>query len=94
MVKKENMGYNLDVTILGITEDNPFFDVNLTDSKSEIVISSAMAEKYALEEGDVFTVEDEEEKMHYAFIVKDIAEYSTSLYIFMDIDVMRDMFGQ
>jgi len=94
MVKKENMGYNLDVTILGITEDNPFFDVNLTDSKSEIVISSAMAEKYALEEGDVFTVEDEEEKMHYAFTVKDIAEYSTSLYIFMDIDVMRDMFGQ
>ncbi len=94
MVKKENMGYNLDVTILGITDDNPFFDVDLTDSKSEIVISSAMAEKYALSEGDVFTVEDEEEKMHYAFTVKDIAEYSTSFYVFMDIDVMRDMFGQ
>ncbi len=94
MVKKENRGYNLDVTILGITEENPFFDLELTDSKSDIVVSTAMAEKYGLEVGDVFAVEDEEEKMHYAFTVKDISKYSTSFYIFMDIDVMRDMFGQ
>lgn len=94
MVKKENLGYNLDVTILGITEENPFFDVELTDSKSEVVISSAMAQKYALGKGDVFTVYDEEEKIHYAFTVQDIAEYSTSLYIFMDIDMMRDMFDE
>lgn len=31
-VKKKNLGYNLDVTILGITEENPFFDVELTDN--------------------------------------------------------------
>lgn len=94
MVKKENLGYNLDVTILGITEENPFFDAEITDSKSEIVISSAMAQKYALGKGDVFTVYDEEEKIHYAFTVQDIAEYSTSLYIFMDFDMMREMFGE
>ena len=67
------MGYNLDVAILGIEEDNPFFDVNLTDSKSDVVISSAMAEKYGLKKGDVFVVEDEEAKMHYAFTVHDVA---------------------
>lgn len=94
MVKKENLGYKLDVTILGITNDNPFFDAALTESKSEIVISSAMAQKYALEKGDVFTVFDEEEKMYYAFEVGDIEEYSAGLYIFMDIDMMRDMFGK
>lgn len=93
-VKKENMGYNLDVTILGITEDNPFFDVKLTDSKSDVVISSAMAEKYGLKKGDVFVVEDEEAKMHYAFTVNEVAQYSTSFYIFMDIDCMREMFGE
>lgn len=54
MVKKENLGYNLDVTILGMTIDNPFFDVELTESKSEIVISSAMAQKFDLGKGDVF----------------------------------------
>lgn len=94
MVKKENLGYNLDVTILGITEKNPFFEVELTDSKSEVVISSAMAQKFKLNKGDIFTVYDEEEKIYYAFAVRDIAEYSTSLYLFMDIDMMRDMFGE
>lgn len=59
-VKKENMGYNLEVAILGIEGDNPFFDVKLTDSKSDVVISSAMAEKYGLKKGDVFVVEDED----------------------------------
>ncbi len=93
-VKKENMGYNLEVAILGIGEDNPFFDVNLTDSKSDVVISSAMAEKYGLKKGDVFVVEDEEAKMHYAFTVHDITQYATSFYIFMDIDCMREMFGE
>ena len=94
MVKKENLGYNLDVTILGITKENPFFEVEPTDSKSEVVISSAMAQKFNLNKGDVFTVYDEEEKIHYAFTVRDIAEYSTSLYIFMDINRMREMFGE
>lgn len=93
-VKKENMGYNLEVAILGIEEDNPFFAVTLTDSKSEVVISSAMAEKYGLKKGDVFVVEDEEAKMHYAFTVHDITQYATSFYIFMDIDCMREMFGE
>lgn len=93
-VKMENLGYHLDVTILGITKENPFFDVKLTDSKREVVISSAMAEKYGLSKGDVFVVEDEEEKMNYAFTVNDISQYSTSFYIFMDIDCMREMFGE
>lgn len=94
MVTKENLGYNLEVTILGLTEENPFFDVELTDSKSEIVISSAMAQKYALNINDVFTVYDEEEKVHYAFTVRDITAYSTGLYLFMELDTMRDMFGE
>lgn len=93
-MKKENLGYNLDVTILGITEENPFFDVELTDSKSEVVISSAMAEKYGIKAGKVIVLEDEEAEMNYAFTVKDIAQYSTSFYVFMDIDCMRELFGE
>ena len=53
-----------------------------------------MAEKYGLKKGDVFVVEDEEAKMHYAFTVHDITQYATSFYIFMDIDCMREMFGE
>lgn len=92
-VKKETLGYRHDVSILGITKENPYFDVKLTDSKNDIVISSAMAEKFGLKKGDVFTVEDEEAKMHYAFTVNEIAPYSVGFYIFMQIDCMREMFG-
>ena len=93
-MKKENMGYNLDVTILGITDDNPFFEVNLTDNKNEVVISSAMAQKYGIKNGEIIVLEDEESEMHYAFTVIDIAAYSTSFYVFMDIEQMREMFGE
>ena len=37
---------------------------------------------------------DEEEKIHYAFTVQDVVAYSAGLYIFMDIDMMREMFGE
>lgn len=93
-MKKKNLGYNLDITVLGITEENPFFDVNLTDSKSEVVISSAMAEKYGIKSGEVVVLNDEEEEMNYAFTVKEIAPYSTSFYVFMDINCMRELFGE
>ena len=31
---------------------------------------------------------------NYAFTVTDVAEYSTGFYVFMDIDSMRDLFGE
>ena len=30
--------------------------------------------------------------MDYAFCVQDIMQYSTGMYVFMDIDSMRDLF--
>ena len=93
-MKKENLGYNLDVTILGITEENPFFDVELSYNKSEVVISSAMAEKYNISKGEVLVLEDEEAEQYHAFTVKDITEYSTGFYVFMEIGNMREMFKE
>ncbi len=93
-MKKENLGFHLDVTILGITEENPFFDVSLTDNKSEAVISSALAQKFGIGKGEVLVVTDEETEQYYAFIVKDIAQYSTGFYVFMDIGQMRELFGE
>ncbi|MCR5291415.1 MAG: ABC transporter permease [Eubacterium sp.] len=92
--KKNAMGFNFDVTILGIREGNPYFDVNPGDSKTDVIISSSMAEKFGLKNGEEFVVTDDDKELKYAFSVKDITEYSTGYYIFMDIDVMRDMMGE
>lgn len=93
-LKKERLGYNLDVTLLGIHDDNPYFDAKVEDGKNKIVISTAVAQKYNVGEGDVFVLNDEETDTKYAFDIVGIAQYSSSLYIFMDIDSMRELFHE
>ena len=93
--KKEIYGYTFDVTLMGITEDNPFFDTGkLPDNDTDLVVSSAVANKYALKVGDVFTLTDDKGERLYAFRVYKIFDYSASLMVFMDIDRCRDMFGE
>lgn len=92
--KKNTKGYNFDVMILGIDDNNPYFDVDPGNSKVDVVVSNAFAEKFDLKEGEEFVVTDEDKELKYAFKVKEITQYSTSFFIFMDIDVMRDMMGE
>jgi len=93
-MKKEIYGYTFDVTLMGITNDNPFFDTgDLPKNDTDVVLSSAVANKYNLAVGDEFTLQDENGDRLYAFRVSKIFDYSASLMIFMDIDRCRDMFG-
>ena len=91
---KEIWGYDLEISLIGMENDNPYFsqDKDLPKAKNKVVISSAMAQKYDLKKGDSIVLSDEEEEMDYAFQVADITQYSSSLYAFMDIDSMRDLF--
>ena len=91
--KKAVLGYNMDVTLLGLTADNPFFDATPQKSKSHVQISSAMAQKYGLKAGDVFIVSDEQADRIYAFTVDGVVRYAPAFYVFMDIDSMRELFG-
>ncbi len=93
-LKREAEGYNLEVTLLGITEENPYFDADVEEGENKVVLSSAAAQKYRLKVGDEIVLKDEEEDRNYAFTVTDIAQYTTSLYVFMDIDSMRELFGK
>lgn len=93
-LKKEIYGYNWDVTVLGIEEGNPYFDLTLTKGKGTVVVSSAMAQKYDLKEGDTFVLNDEEEGNKYAFEVTGICEYAPAFYVFMDFESARDLFGE
>ncbi|MCR5544416.1 MAG: ABC transporter permease [Eubacterium sp.] len=92
--KAKTMGFNFDVTILGIAEDNPYFDVDPGNSRMDVVVSSSFAEKFGLKNGEEFVVTDDDKELKYAFSVKDITDYSTGYYIFMDINEMRDMMGE
>lgn len=91
-LKKELFGYDLDVTVLGIAPDNPYFDAEPEESMSRVEISSAMAQKYGIKPGDTLVLSDRERERDYAFTVKGIVDYSTSFFVFMHIDSMRELF--
>ena len=92
-LKKEVLGYNLDVTVLGLAPGNPFFDAAPPESQSRVQISSAMAQKYALEPGDQLIVNDEQNDRAYAFTVDGVVTYAPAFFVFMDLDSMRELFG-
>ena len=91
---KKAMGYNMDITLLGIHSGNPYFDVKTEKSENKVVIASAFAQKFRLKEGDTFHITDEEEDRNYTFTVSGITQYGTGMYVFMNIDSMRDLFDE
>lgn len=93
-LKKEIFGYHLDVTLMGIDRENPYFDAEVSERENEVVISSAMAQKYGLSVGEKVILNDNETDTDYVFTVSGITQYSLGMYAFMDIDVMRSFFGE
>ena len=91
-LKKEAFGYDLDVTLLGIEPDNPYFDAEPEESMSRVQITSAMAQKYGIGLGDSLVLSDRERDRDYAFTVSGIVKYSTSFFVFMHIDSLRELF--
>lgn len=88
------LDYTLDVNMIGIDDDNPFYDFKTSGNKKELVIASSTAQKYDLEVGDTFILDDNSEDVRYAFTVSDIVPYSIGLTVYMDIDEMRELFGE
>lgn len=93
-LKKEVFGFPMEVSIIGLTDDNPFFPDFSKNRKNEICISSSVAAKYRLSAGDEFILKDEVNERLYGFTITEIVPYSTGLCCFMDIDSMRALFNQ
>ncbi|MCR5273379.1 MAG: FtsX-like permease family protein [Lachnospiraceae bacterium] len=93
-LKKEQLGYTLDITVMGIDNDNPYIDVETVKGKNKLVISDAVAVRYGVKEGDKIILSDNANDTDYAFTVADVVPYSVGLTVFMDIDSMRELFGE
>ncbi len=94
-LKKTIYGYTFDVAVMGITPDNPFFDIgDVTLDSTDVAVSSSFAVKFDLDVGDEFNLSDKNGERLYAFRVASIVDFSASNMVFMDIDDCRDMFGE
>jgi len=88
------LDYSLDVNVIGIDQDNPYYPFRTSGNKKDLVIASSTAQKYDLSVGDTFIMDDTAEDIRYAFNVSEIVPYSIGLTAYMDIDSMRELFGE
>ncbi|MDE6746163.1 MAG: ABC transporter permease, partial [Oscillospiraceae bacterium] len=93
-LSKTALGYTLDVNIIGIDSDNRYYSAKPEKGKNKVVIGSAAAQKYSLKKGDKLILTDSAKGTDYAFTITDTAGYATNSAVFMDIDSMRELFGQ
>lgn len=91
-LNKEVMGYDMKVSLIGITNDNLYLPTIISTRKNEISVSTSMAEKYNLKIGEKITLSDEVNEKEYCFTIKEIVPYSIGLSCFMNLDAMRDLF--
>lgn len=86
--------YTLDVSIIGLNPNSRYFSANPPKSKNKVVINNSLHERFKLNPGDTFTLNDSTGDMNYTFTVDSIAQYSVGFAVFMNIDSMRELFGQ
>ena len=92
-LSREIYGTELDISILGIDADNPYFNFTPSDGTETLTISNSMANKYRLKTGDSVILTDPIEERRYVFTVDAVVPYSAGLYAFMDIGSARSLFG-
>ena len=85
----------MEVTLLGIDYDNPYFDFApyMSDNQNDVYVSSSAAIKFGYKVGDEVVLKDISSDKYYAFHIAGECEYSGGLYFFMNIDAMREAFG-
>ncbi len=90
----ELTGSQLDVEVWGLPKNSKYFDYDLSGSKKEIYITDSTKDKFGWDKGDKIYLSSRMGNDAYCFTIAGIVDYSTGLYLFMDIDNMRDVFGE
>ncbi len=93
-LSKTYLGNTLDITLMGITENNKYFSANPSTTENSVVVSNSVSERYGVSKGDIITLTDKVTKDIHSFKVDDVCQYSVGFTVFMDIDNMREMFDK
>lgn len=90
------LGSDLEINILGIKEDNPYFYFNVDEDgdTNDVYISNSVANKFGYKVGDNIVLNDHIENKSYMFYVAGIVPYANGLYIFANLDNMLEIFGK
>lgn len=93
-LSSDALDYEMDIAVVGLSEDNPYFPRIESARSDEMSISSSVAMKYGLKAGDTIVLKDGVSERGYAFDVREVVPYGAGLTCFMDVDAMRDLFDR
>ncbi len=79
------------VTIYGIVKNSQYIDLSL--SANDVYVSSAYADKYAVNIGDIITLKNPYGNARYGFTVTGIYEYPSTLAVFMSTSKFNQIFN-
>ncbi|MBO4863123.1 MAG: ABC transporter permease [Eubacterium sp.] len=82
------------IAVYGIEPDSRYIKGLQKMTGNEVYISNTFAEKYGLNEGDTFRLDEKYDNLSYDFKVKGIYDYSGSLTVFLPIDNYRETFDE
>lgn len=86
---------NIDVSFMGISENSDFFkELELPETEHEIIVTTPLAKKLNLTEGDTLVFEDEYYEKEYSLTVAGIYDYNSSLGVFMKQESLNKMLKQ
>ncbi|SHO52358.1 ABC transporter permease [Anaerocolumna xylanovorans] len=90
-----NCMYNDDytITLRGIGNDNQFYPLETSDGNKDVYISSAVAEKFGLEEGTEIELKNKSNYDVYHLKIAGIYDYANGLYIFINDKALNGMLG-
>lgn len=83
------------VMVAGITPDSKYYDLAPKVeglNEDEVVVSTAVAEKFGYKVGDTITLKDLLKDEDVSFQVKEIADYSYGFQVFMNLNAMRERY--
>lgn len=81
----------MEISVLGLQEENPYININLKSSGDGLYVSEATAKKFGIKKGDIIHLEDASLGREYDLKVLDTCYYPEGLYAFMNINSMRTM---
>lgn len=93
-LQREKGGYTLDISIIGIDDDNKYYDVTTVKGNNNVIASEGICTRYEVGVGDKLILSDSTEDKDYVFTIAGITDYSVGLSLFMDIDTMREYFDE
>ncbi len=86
---------NCSVSVMGIQPNSKCFGFSVAGNRINTVsIGTGTARKYNMKKGDVFTLYSSDKHRYYTFEVADTVDYAVGLYVFMDIEDMRNVFSR